>query len=313
MSGSESRLIDVATLEPALVRWVLEAMGADGPPDEVSGLRDGGSPWLIRVGPRGVVLRVGSTAYRDALGTEQTALEFARAGGVPVPAVLVADLERDPPVLLIEQVEGSSTIPGLRPAARLRVLGAAAARLHRIAVPASAGLPYRDRPISGEDFDALRRSQPARPLLQRAERVVADYRPQGPDGFVHGDFWQGNTLWNGDELTGMIDWDCAGRGAAGVDLGSLRCDAAICFGVDSAADVLRGWEDEAGRAAHDVAYWDVVAALSTPPTMDWFVAAIGGQGRSDLDQPTLVGRRDEFLAAALTALGSEGASPNPRS
>jgi hypothetical protein len=35
-------------------------------------------------------------------------------------------------------------------------------------------------------------------------------------------------------------------------------------------DVPQGWEHAAGRVAEDVAYWDVVAALATPPDMGWF-------------------------------------------
>jgi hypothetical protein len=68
-------------------------------------------------------------------------------------------------------------------------------------------------------------------------------------------------------LTGLVDWDCAGAGAPGVDLGSLRCDAAICYGLSAPDHVLAGWEQAAGQAAEDVAYWDVVGALATPPDM----------------------------------------------
>jgi hypothetical protein len=53
-----------------------------------------------------------------------------------------------------------------------------------------------------------------------------------------------------------------------------------------------------------VAYWDVVAALSTPPEIDWFAAAISGMtGRPDLTKDLLRARRDEFLADALDRLG----------
>jgi hypothetical protein len=34
-----------------------------------------------------------------------------------------------------------------------------------------------------------------------------------------------------------------------------------------------------------------------------FIPAMHGQGRTDLDQPTLARRRDEFLRAALDLLG----------
>jgi len=95
------------------------------------------------------------------------------------------------------------------------------------------------------------------------------------------------------------------KGPAGVDLGSLRCDAALYHGLACADDVRRGWEEAAGRAAADVAYWDVVAALSTPPDMGWFVGAIAGQGRPDLTREILVERRDAFLADALRRLDNE--------
>ena len=65
----------------------------------------------------------------------------------------------------------------------------------------------------------------------------------------------------------MLDWDCAGVGPAGIDLGSLRCDAAWCHGAEAAEQILRGWEAEAGRPASDVPYWDAVAALASPPDM----------------------------------------------
>ena len=164
-------------------------------------------------------------------------------------------------------------------------------------------LPHRERPINGVDFDQLRRIAPARPLLVEAERVLAELPvPQGSEAFVHGDFWHGNTMWDGDTLTAIIDWDCAGFGHAGLDLGSLRCDAALCWGMEAVDEVVVGYEDAAGHPAVDIAYWDLVAGLATPPTMGWFVEAIHGQGREDLDEATLLTRRDQFLEATLDQL-----------
>jgi aminoglycoside phosphotransferase (APT) family kinase protein len=287
-------------IDPRLLQWAADVIGEQ--PIDARGLRDGGSPWLLRFHDQAFVLRVGSADDRDSVRVEQAALDLAAARGVAVARVVAADIEHDPPLLLIDAVDGSSAIPLDRPRPHLLKLGAVAAQVHAIAVPSDSGLPRRDRPIAGVDFASLRAQQPAQPLLVRAEQAVADRRPVGTEGFVHGDLWQGNSLWRGDELAAVIDWDCAGFGPAGVDLGSLRCDAAICFGLAAAGDVLDGWVAEAGRPADEVAYWDVVAALSTPPDMGWFVEAIGGQGRPDLTQDLLRQRRDEFLAAALEAL-----------
>jgi len=294
------------TLAPALQRWVLGVLGAGASITEIRGLGDGGSPWLLRLTgaeqEQDVVLRVGNPVDRSPLRTELAALQLAATHDVAVPRLTAAAIEHDPPLVLTEAVSGSSAIPDRHPAERLRILGASAAGLHRIAVSSNPALPRRDRPIAGVDFASLRANHPIRPLLARAEHVVGERAPSSIDGFVHGDLWQGNTMWNGDTLTALIDWDCAGVGPAGVDLGSLRCDAAICHGLPAAEDVLTGWRTAAGRPADDVAYWDAVAALSTPPDMGWFVDAIAGQGRTDLTQSALLRRRDDFLAAALDRL-----------
>jgi aminoglycoside phosphotransferase (APT) family kinase protein len=122
---------------------------------------------------------------------------------------------------------------------------------------------------------------------------------------VHGDLWQGNTLWVGDTLTGLVDWDAAGAGAPGIDLGSLRMDAALCYGaeVGAADEVTAGWEAAAGRPAEDVPYWDLVAALATPPGLGWFPESIAAQGgRPDLTRELVVRRHADFLGQALDQL-----------
>lgn len=293
------------SLDPGLLDWAVRAVAPGAEVVAVRGLRDGGSPWLVRLGRRGrersVVLRVGGDQDRPGLRTEVAALRLAAGHDLPAPRLLAADLDGDPPAVLVERVEGSSAIPPDRPPGRLRTLGRTAARLHAVALPPSPALPRRDRPIASVDFAALRRRQP-RPLLAEAEERVAGLGAAEADVLVHGDLWQGNALWRGDILAGLVDWDCAGVGPPGVDLGSLRCDAAVCFGMEAADDVRRGWEEEAGRPAAGLARWDVVAALSTPPDMGWFPGAIAGQGRPDLTRDVLVRRRDAFLRDALGRL-----------
>jgi len=275
----------------------------------VTGLREGGSPWLLRVsGGRSAVLRVRALEAAGGLATEVAALELAGAYGLPVPRVLAADLDgtvcAGALAVLTTTVPGTSRVTGPPSPARLRALGAAAAGIHRLsAPPPSPALPVRTRPIEGVDFAALRRAAPPRELLVAAEALLARLPvPSAPPVFVHGDLWQGNTLWDGDTLTGIIDWDCAGVGPAGIDLGSLRGDAATSVGGTAADDVLAGYEAATGRPAPDVAYWDVVTALATPPDLGWFVTVIRDQGRTDLDRPTMLARRDAFLAAALDRL-----------
>jgi hypothetical protein len=77
----------------------------------------------------------------------------------------------------------------------------------------------------------------------------------------------------------------------------------MCYGLKASDHVLAGWQRQAGRPAKSLAYWDAVAALSTPPGIDWFAAAITGMtGRPDLTKELLRQRRDDFLADALERL-----------
>ncbi len=48
-----------------------------------------------------------------------------------------------------------------------------------------------------------------------------------------------------------------------------------------------------------MAYWDLVAALTTPPDMAQWLPVAHDHGRVDLDAPTLNTRRDAFLHTAL--------------
>jgi aminoglycoside phosphotransferase (APT) family kinase protein len=122
--------------------------------------------------------------------------------------------------------------------------------------------------LADVDFAAMRRAAGSSPLLEAAaERLTQVPMPQAETVFVHGDLWQGNTLWTGQRCVGMVDWDAAGMGHPGIDLGTPRLDAAIMFGLPAAAEILEGWQRATGQEADATAYWDLVAALT--PHLTW--------------------------------------------
>jgi aminoglycoside phosphotransferase (APT) family kinase protein len=290
----------------AVLDWAAAVLG--GPAVRVlRGLRDGGSPWLIQARDRRAVLRTGPPGSQRQIATEAAGLAVAARTGVPAPALLGHDdgtAAGGVPVLLSSWLPGSSLIP-LRPdPARLRALGAAAARLHAVPLAPAGALPLRHHPIGDEDFAALRAGHDVGPVQRAAQDALDRARPaEQPPVFVHGDLWQGNALFDGSALTGLVDWDAAGAGAPGIDLGSLRMDAAFCYGAGAEAEISAGWSAAAGRPVPDEAYWDIVAALSTPPGLGWFPAAIAAQGgRPDLTADLLRARHEEFIRQALARL-----------
>ena len=248
----------------------------------------------------------------------------------------------EPVALLVGCLPGTTQIPVVATAERHRALGRAAGMLHRVTLQPGAELPLRVRHTAWVDFALWRRwggryrSAPDREAVTRAfvaenprwtpdgareelesphaqstelldeadERLRAAPTPDGPTVFVHGDLWQGNTLWDSDRCVGIIDWETAGAGHPGVDLGCLRWDAVMLFGTQAADDILGGWEEASGRSAEAVAYWDVVAVLNYPTDMKYIVSSLTEQGRPDLDADTLNARRDAFLESALDVLSA---------
>jgi aminoglycoside phosphotransferase (APT) family kinase protein len=169
--------------------------------------------------------------------------------------------------------------------------------------PGGAALPRISRPIHRIDFAAMWAGSDSRAQYERAARMVAAAKPDDRAGLVHGNLWVGSTLWRDNLLVAVTDWDCAGVGPAGIDLGSLRLDAALEYGAQASDHVLHGWEIEAAREAESLAYWDAIAALSTPPDLGPFAdARIAATQRPDLDRQTLIERRDAFLEDALSRL-----------
>ncbi|MGH3253914.1 MAG: phosphotransferase [Streptosporangiaceae bacterium] len=292
--------------EPAALTWASGILGGEVTVER--GLREGGSPWLIRARATSAVLRVAPLHSRERLATEVAALRYAAGAGLPAPEVLGHDdgTASGFALVLTALRPGSSRIPFSPDARRLRAIGAMAARIGAVAAGPSDALPERSGPIADFPWARLRQERGASAILMQAEAAVASTKPEDTrTGLTHGDFWYGNTLWDDDgNLTALLDWDAAGFGSPGIDLGSVRLDAALCYGQDAVAEVLSGWEDEAGRAAPDVPYWDAVAALATPPDMAWVAPTIADQGRPDLTGDLLAERREAFLQAALTRLDS---------
>jgi aminoglycoside phosphotransferase (APT) family kinase protein len=306
----------VACPDEVVLDWASATLGTEV--SVLRGLRHGGSPWLLQAGDREVVLRVAPAEHAAQTATQVAAMTCAArviGATLPVADLLGYDLAERTGygLVLTARVPGTSVIPPAPDSGRLRALGAAAARISSVELAPAPALPVRSRPIEGEDFAAMRREQGASDLLRAAEAAVAAARP-GDDrpGLVHGDLWYGNTLWVDGRLTAVLDWDCAGVGPAGIDLGSLRCDAAWCYGIEAAGHILRGWEAEAGRPASNLAYWDLVAALASPPDMGWFPMEMAAQGRPDLTAAVMLERRDAFLDAALRRLAAAADSPSPR-
>lgn len=314
----------------------------------MNSLKQDGCTWALRIDSDGTgiqaVLKFGiAPDWRDAYTCEAAALELANTHQLPVPELLGIDLEAtgDAPVaLLMSWLPGSSTVPLVASAERLRDVGRVAGALHRVSLEPSPKLPIRKHHIAWTDFalwrrlanryraataprreavvteamselpgwsrratEELMRTTESTALLDEAdEQVQATVRPSEPTVFVHGDLWQGNTMWEGDRCVGIVDWETAGAGHPGVDLGSLRWDAAVLFGEWAPDHIATGWTESTGREPDSQSYWDVVTALNLPADVGGLVPSLHEAGRTDLDVQTVRDRHEAFLRDALDRL-----------
>jgi len=302
----------VSTPNKVLLSWAIAATGGQVL-RSVTDLAQSGErgPWLLEVEAPGwrrrLVLHageVGSEEQRRLFALRALAQSVATRYGLIAPEVVATDDGAETGWLanLETALSGTSRIPVAPDPQRLRALGREAARINAVRPSATAGLVLRRRSLEGVPFERLPVPDDCRDMIERAaERVAATPVPSG-DGFVHGDLWQGNTLWEGPRYVGAVDWDYAGVGPGGIDLGSLRFDVAVMFGPEAASDVATGWEEESGRPPELLAYWDAVSCLAGPADLGYWLPNFHAQGRTDLSITTVTARRNDFLAAALTEL-----------
>jgi Ser/Thr protein kinase RdoA (MazF antagonist) len=135
-------------------------------------------------------------------------------------------------------------------------------------------------------------------LWQRAFAVLEDEPPAYEPTFLHRDFHPGNVLWEGDGVSGVVDWVETSTGPAALDVAHCMTGLTLLHGVDAATRFAHHYREASGRADAPASYWwvmDVVGFLPGPQkvTLPWREA-----GR-DIDDAQACLRLEVALEAAL--------------
>lgn len=118
--------------------------------------------------------------------------------------------------------------------------------------------------------DFMRADRDGETVWQLVNEHWGRWAPVEP-GLAHTDYWAGNILWRGDEISAVVDWEEAGYGHPAADVAYCRMSFFI-EGVAEAADVfLRAYEAAAGWQLSDLGLFEL-AACARPMTDpdDWF-------------------------------------------
>jgi aminoglycoside phosphotransferase (APT) family kinase protein len=268
-----------------LATGIADLLGCAAGGVEVEPLAGGASRQTFLVSAeadRYVLRRDPPGAPSNTLRVEADLLDLAAAAGVPVPDVIAFEpaggrFETDG--ILMREVEGTSVAPRIlrreeledARAGLVRELGAALARIHSIAAPASlpggGGDPWLDA-CDGWATE-LDRTDFTMPALEAGLRRLRLDRPEAPirQAVVHGDFRLGNLIVSPAGLAAVIDWELAHTGDPAEDIGWL-CIRSWRFGNDAlpvaglgGLDEFLGAYEAAGGTVPDrrrIAWWEAM-------------------------------------------------------
>jgi aminoglycoside phosphotransferase (APT) family kinase protein len=191
---------------------------------------------------------------------ESAVLAALEGTTIPAPRVIAVDgggSRAGVPSLLTERLPGRPPTPRsiARPAA-LRSLAATLAQIHQIGCRLAGTARLRRIVPPYAAFGDLGRAHipPAsrRPDLWRAALDVAGQVPARPatGTLLHRDYHDGNTLWIGDRLTGIVDWTSASWGPPAADLAHLRVDLVVDVSVAAAIGARAAFAAEGGDLAN---------------------------------------------------------------
>ena len=236
---------------PTIVAWIERAMGPASRVTHIEALPDSATAkHRYAVSPAdGSTQRLLLRRFHDAErlardpwyvpAHEALALRILAETSVPAPRLHAVDLEAavcNVPALLVTWIPGE---PGWRPGDLDAYIARAAevlVAIHDVAVPPEVQLPryapYRERePIVAPPFSTRPR------MWERVAAVLEGPRPRHRETFIHRDYHPGNVLWDGTQVTGVIDWSTAAWGPPGIDLARMRLNLALHHGLGPAHPV----------------------------------------------------------------------------
>lgn len=202
------------------------------------------------------------------LSMEFLLLGILHRHGIPVPLPVYLDAEGvlfGSPTLVLDYLEGDLDFSDWKLPQRIENLARVVAKLHSIDIDevTSAGVP-----VLGLSLEQLVGKSPNNPdpyIKENALRstLVNHWPPQhgNPDALLHGDIWNGNLLWRGTHLSGIIDWEDAWIGDPLLDIAGIRLDLACEFGMQYADLFTSFYTSFRETDMHNLPLWDLVASL----------------------------------------------------
>jgi aminoglycoside phosphotransferase (APT) family kinase protein len=263
--------------------------------------------WLLRLAAGGpLVIRwadpqVWGATGREHVRREALACRLLAGSTLPVPRLVADDVDgaaAGGPATLLTWRPGRVRLDGLGPVA-MTALARLAAMVHRQAVPLEQRPPTFSYRGSAEPEVPGWTRRPE--VWRRAIDLWTAGAPPTPFGLLHRDFHLGNTLWEGDRVSGLIDWAETSWGPPDLDVAHLCADFAMLHAAADAEAFRAAYVREGGRLDPDpdaARFWLVSDILGFLPDPAHILAAVGS-GRPDLSPAAVRSGLEDLLVRTV--------------
>ncbi|GAB3823421.1 phosphotransferase family protein [Kribbella italica] len=250
-------------------------------------------------GTRALVLRsyVDVPHAKDALTREAAALTMLAATTVTAPELVGVDALADEceyPSLLMTALPGRAVLDDAGLEARIPLLARELVKIHALQ-PVERPPTYQTFTTAGSVI------VPPGADAQTWSAAIDVLRGPVPsyDGrYLHRDFQPGNVLFDGQDLTGVVDWAGPSWGPADLDVAHCAANLALIHGPARGLEFVAAYEAAGGllaKAPADRRYWLIRDALSFSEELDAVTGAWRAAGRPDLTVRTAEQRLDTYL------------------
>ncbi len=216
------------------------------------------------------------------------------------------------PFLVLEYIEGQLEFAPAKLSAYLNQLASQLAKIHNVDndeldlsfLPHHEnGCPESDVSHSVEADDTFHETS-----IRDALFAAWPLPPGNANALLHGDYWPGNILWQGERLTAVIDWEDAELGDPLLDLARIRSEIVWIFGVEAMEAFTDHYLSLKAIDYSNLPYWDLCAALR-------FIRLFGSDlsdaaafftpfGRTDITEKTILENCRYFISRAFERLES---------
>ncbi len=298
---------------PDALRWVVDAVGSGATIQAVRPLAGATSSALhsIEVNWNGRSLKLVLRRFvkedwlkeePDLALHEAASLKKANEADVPTPELIAYDEAGDHcgvPAILMTQLPGSVELKPEDFDNWLYQLAEVLIPIHAIEVGTYpwSYFPYNDvSRLEPPDWSRVPE------LWEKAIEIVAGPRPKARECFIHRDYHPNNVLWQDGQISGVVDWVNACRGAANIDVAWCRGNLAGLYGVPAADRFLHIYQSLARPSFEYHPYWDLIVAIEALPGPPAVYEGWIAHGVRHLNNEIMREREDEYLASVMARL-----------